>query len=148
MIFATLLMKIRLSYESTQLFYTTENTLAVKKSYTEYSMFLIYSSIKQEFIKLEYNCIITNNITQSAHNKYWTCLIQEHNNILISANKNTSLDLIRICPQLLSNNIKKQTVLVCCHHQHLLHIEISKIQIHLYDIIVFSCESRSLMLLG
>ena len=69
-IFATLMMKIRLSYEGTQLLFTTENILAMKKSYTMYSMFLIYSSIKQEFIKLEYNCIITNNITQSAHNKY------------------------------------------------------------------------------
>ena len=69
-IFATLMMKIRLSYEGTQLLFTIENILAMKKSYTMYSMFLIYSSIKQEFIKLEYNCIITNNITQSAHNKH------------------------------------------------------------------------------
>ena len=63
MIFATLLMKIRLPYEGTQLFHTTENTLSVKKSSTVYSMFLIYSIIKKEFTKLEYNCIIKSTIT-------------------------------------------------------------------------------------
>ena len=67
-IFATLLMKIKLPYEGTQLFHTTENTLAVKKSYTVYSVFLIYSSSKQEFIKSEYNCVNKINYQISSHN--------------------------------------------------------------------------------
>ena len=62
-IFATLLMKVKLPYEGTQLFHTTENTLSVKKSCAVYSMFLIYSSIKKELTKLEYNCIIKSTVT-------------------------------------------------------------------------------------
>ena len=73
-IFATLLMKIRLPYEGKQLFHTTENTLAVKKNYIVHSMFLIYSSSKQEFTKLEYNCIDKINYQIISHNLHTTSI--------------------------------------------------------------------------